>query len=181
MAPILRASRRRPSAVSAVEPCPVCLEALTEDQFRFPCGHGVCRECNGRLAQRDFLSCPTCSTPREGVSQRQVDSANTARARSEQHEGQRLFVLNDRDGMRVIFFADETGGQHPFSGLLAQEPPSPPAGAEGGAEAEAAPATTGGRSLLTLRGPMRDLVSALLRPTTVQEFLAQRERALRAP
>ena len=86
--------------------------------------------------------------------------------------------------MRVIFFADETGGQHPFSGLLAQEPPSPPAGAEGGAEAEveaeAAPATTGGRSLLTLRGPMRDLVSALLRPTTVQEFLAQRERALRA-
>ena len=48
-------------------------------------------------------------------------------------------------------------------------------------EAEAAPATTGGRSLLTLRGPMRDLVSALLRPTTVQEFLAQRERALRAP
>jgi hypothetical protein len=83
--------------------------------------------------------------------------------------------------MRVIFFADDTGGQHPFSGLLAQEETSPQAGAEGGAEAEAAPATTGGRSLLTLRGPMRDLVSALLRPTTVQEFLAQRERALRAP
>ena len=190
----------------------MCLEPLTEDQFRFPCGHGVCTGCNGRLAQRRFLSCPTCRTPREGVSERQVERANRARAREDQGmgEGEPLVVFAGGREFQVLFFPDESDGQHPFAPLGG--PPGtlhevrPGGGGTRRARAEAAPdpeeqqaalqaaeaalaadeanrslgGGRGGRERLTLRGPVRDLVDALTRPTTVQEFLAHRERALHA-
>ena len=190
----------------------MCLEPLTEDQFRFPCGHGVCTGCNGRLAQRRFLSCPTCRTPREGVSERQVERANRARAREDQgvEEGEPLVVFAGGREFQVLFFPDESDGQHPFAPL--EGPPGtlhevrPGGGGTRRARAEAAPdpeeqqaalqaaeaalaadeanrslgGGRGGRERLTLRGPVRDLVDALTRPTTVQEFLAHRERALNA-
>ena len=204
MAPNLRAGRSRSSTARArasADPCPVCLEPLTEDQFRFPCGHGVCNGCNGRLARRDFLSCPTCRTPREGVSQRQVDAANRARVREDNgDEGDPLVVYAGGRAFEVIFFPDESDGQNPFAAL-----DGPPGtlhevgvggarthemalqAAEAAMEAEASRFGPRGRRenrRVTLHGPMRDLVNALTRPTTVQEFLAQRERVLvddRAP
>ena len=187
----------------------MCLEPLTEDQFRFPCGHGVCTGCNGRLAQRRFLSCPTCRTPREGVSERQVERANRARAREDQgmEEGEPLVVFAGGREFQVLFFPDESDGQHPFAPLGG--PPGTlhevrPGGGTRRARAEAAPDPEeqqaalqaaeaalaadeanrslggNGRQRLTLRGPVRDLVDALTRPTTVQEFLAHRERVLNA-
>lgn len=186
----------------------MCLEPLTEDQFRFPCGHGVCTGCNGRLAQRDFLSCPTCRTPREGVSQRQVERANHARAREDAAEaGESLVVFAGGRQFEVLFFPDESDGQHPFAPLggppgtlhevrpdgvrraRGEEAPDPEQQQAALQAAEAALAAdeaghgmgTRQRSQrLTLRGPVRDLVDALTRPTTMQEFLAHREGALRA-
>lgn len=178
----------------------MCLEPLTEHQFRFPCGHGVCAECNGRLARRDFLSCPTCRTPREGVSQRQVDAANRARVRADddgQGDGAPLVVYAGGRGFQVIFFPDESDGQNPFGplegsvGTLHEVWRAEPGRGrreaalqadEAAMEAEASRhhAQRGGRERLTLHGPMRDLVNALMRPTTVEEFLAQRERTLAA-
>ena len=187
--------------------CPVCLEPLTEDQFRFPCGHGVCGGCNARLEQRDFLSCPTCRTPREGVSQRQVDRANRARARSDYDDEHQLVVFAGGREYEVLFFPDESDGQNPFHHLQGppfmlhevrpdgvrrargEEAPDPEQQQAALQAAEAALAAdeaghgmgTRQRSQrLTLRGPVRDLVDALTRPTTMQEFLAHREGALRA-
>ena len=187
------------------DPCPVCLEALTEDQFRFPCGHGVCSDCERRLATRNFLSCPTCRTPREGVSQRQVDRANHARARSEQeadteHE---LVVFAGGRRFQVLFFPDESEGQHPFGPLDGSGGPQLRArnvlrrGANVLTHADAAEQAVAlrvaedmlaedelsgaqGSERLTLHGPMRELVDALTRPISVPEFLAQRERLRRA-
>jgi len=175
----------------------VCLEPLTKDQFRFPCGHGVCAECNGRLARRDFLSCPTCRTPREGVSQRQVDAANRARVRADDEgEGEPLVVYAGGREFQVIFFPDESDGQNPFGplegppGTLHEVRSATTARAtreaalqatEAALEAEASRFTSPidrQRHRLTLQGPMRDLMDALMRPTTVEEFLAQRERTL---
>ena len=151
MAPNLRAGRRsrasagRGGGGTAAEPCPVCLEPLTENQFRFPCGHGVCTGCNGRLAQRRFLSCPTCRTPREGVSERQVERANHARAREDQgvEEGEPLVVFAGGREFQVLFFPDESDGQHPFAPLGG--PPGTlhevrPGGGARRARTEAAPA-----------------------------------------
>ena len=197
-----RSLRGRTTEHEEAQGCPVCLEPLTEDQFRFPCGHGVCNGCNARLEQRDFLSCPTCRTPREGVSQRQVDRANRARARSDNEDEHQLVVFAGGREYEVLFFPDESDGQHPFGSL--QGPPftlhevgrtvhefSAAAdqatqeeairAAEAAIEAEVEFHSEGTRVPLsrrpsvTLRGPMRDLMDSLLRPTTVAEFLAQRE------
>ena len=196
-------ARRRNHEDAEAQGCPVCLEPLTENQFRFPCGHGVCTECNARLEQRDFLSCPTCRTPREGVSQRQVDHANRARARSDRDdEEHQLVVFAGGREYQVLFFPDESDGQNPFGAL--QGPPftlhevgrtvhefaaaadqatqeEAIRAAEAAIEAEVEQHAEGARIPLSrrpsvaLRGPMRNLMDSLLRPTTVSEFLAQRE------
>ena len=187
------------------DPCPVCLESLTKDQFRFPCGHGVCNDCERRLATRDFLSCPTCRTPREGVSQRQVDLANHARVHAEQEtESDALIVFAGGRRFEVLFFPDESEGQNPFGPLGGAAASGAQMGARrvlqygaiGGPDAaeqelalQAAANVLGQdeanrrvlrpnnhRGRITLQGPMRELVDALTRPISVAEFLAQRER-----
>lgn len=65
--------------------CPVCMTAYGRSarteraRVVFPCGHAVCRACDGNMRTRGFHSCPTCRTPREGFSQAQVDLAAQAR------------------------------------------------------------------------------------------------------
>ena len=186
------------------DPCPVCLEALTEDQFRFPCGHGVCSECERRLATRNFLSCPTCRTPREGVSQHEVEHANRDRAQQDMGDDQ-LVIYAGGHHFEVLFFPDESEGAHPFGPLGSNIPQTRARGAlrrrgaalagpaeqanpaEQEAALQAAEDVLAGdaRNLqalrpngerLTLYGPMGELVEALTRPTSIQEFLAQRER-----
>lgn len=198
MAPNLRAGRSRPSTAhgcAAADPCPVCLEPLTEEQFRFPCGHGVCNGCNSRLARRDFLSCPTCRTPREGVSRQQVELANQARVDVD--------VDDDDDDDRVhagrygstIFFPDESGGAHPFGSLVhgIGRPLSAPSVLTPEEEDEALaqvlqaeemvgqhlPLTRVTSARLAVRGPMRELMDSLMTPGTMEDFLAQREAVRR--
>lgn len=193
----LRKRKGGGEAPSGADPCPVCLEALTEDQFRFPCGHGVCSECERRLATRNFLSCPTCRTPREGVSQHEVERANRDRAQQDMGDDQLVIYAGGRH-FEVLFFPDESEGAHPF-GPLAQTSTrgalrrrgaalAGPAEQANPAEQEAlhAEGVLGdARNLqvlrpngerLTLYGPLGELVAELTRPTSIQEFLAQRER-----
>lgn len=203
MAPNLRGRRgggRVSSERSAERSCPVCMEApRTEDEwFCFPCGHGICAECNDKMLTRRFLACPTCRTPREGVSERQVEVANQARV---DRDAFRDDGWEENDAPSVgrygstIFFPDESGGANPF-GPLAQaigsplSAPSAPVGApEDDDEALALaqvlqaqemvgvhlPLTRTTSVRMAVHGPMRDLVDRLLSPAPMSEFLAHRE------
>ena len=166
--------------------CPVCMEPTKDDWFAFPCGHSICAECNDKMLTRRFLSCPTCRTPREGVSQQQVEAANQSRAQEENEAPQVARFA------ATIFFPDESGGANPF-GPLAQAMGSPiPAPSdfqevpedddEALAQVLQAQEVVGRRLPLTrtisvhedVRGPMRELVDRLLSPSPISEFLAQR-------
>ena len=168
--------------------CPVCMEHTKDNWFSFPCGHSICDECNGRMLARRFLACPTCRTPREGVSQRQVDLANQAR----------VDVDDDADRVQAgryastVFFPDESGGAHPF-GSLVQAIGSPlyaaPMALTPEQEDEALaqvlqaeemvgvhlPLTRVTSARLAVRGPMRELMDSLMTPGTMEDFLAQRD------
>ena len=196
MASALRKKRKAGSEARAQDhECPICMERTERDRVCFPCGHFVCAPCDSRMLANGFLSCPTCRAPREGVSQRQVDAAN--RARAERHaaqDGERSLVLRagERE-VRVMFFPDESVGGDPF-GPLARAP-RPGGGSRNEAEndhllAQAIEAAAAVQSALPhlaeplgpqlrLEQPMRQLVERLLRPGTVRDFLAQRE-AVRA-
>lgn len=176
------------TAVGEERSCPVCMEHTKNNWFSFPCGHSICDECNDKMLARRFLACPTCRTPREGVSQRQVDLANQAR------------VDVDDDAERVqagryastIFFPDESGGANPF-GSLVQAIGSPLTAApsvltpeeEDEALAQVLqaeemvgvhlPLTRVTPARLAVRGPMRALMDSLTTPGTMEDFLAQRE------
>ena len=172
--------------------CPVCMEPTKDDWFAFPCGHSICAECNDKMLERQYLSCPTCRTPREGVSPQQVEAANRSRA---EEGNDALHVVRHAS---TIFFPDESGGANPF-GVLVQaigSPlPSPFAPEElpeddDEALAQVLQAQEVVRVRLPLtrtisvrdsvRGPMRELVDRLLSPVPMQEFLAQREVVRRA-
>ena len=191
MAPALRQKRR---AVSEAQECtcPICMERTENDRFCFPCGHWICAPCDARMLANGFLACPTCRTPRDGVSQGQVEAAN--RARTERHaeqDGARTLVLRaGGQEMQVLFFPDESGGANPFASLGAT-PDARDLEAEGRLLTQAVEAASVVRSALPhltgasgptlhLEEPMQQLVDQLLRPGTVDEFLAQRE-AVRGP
>lgn len=189
MAQPLRAKRKAPSVGSSAEEqaCPVCMEGTEAERFCFPCGHWICAACNEKMLQHNFLACPTCRTPREGVSQRQVDSANDARVarHAAQEGGQWLTLRAQGQEMRVMFFQDESGGANPFGPLLDPGAPQDPT-ANDRLLAQATEAASVVRSVLPhlsetsgpvlrLNGPMRALVDRLLSPGSVEEFLAQRE------
>lgn len=107
--------------------CPVCMTAYNPNGngvFAFPCGHCVCSECDVKLRERSFYSCPTCREPRAGMSRAQVDAAATARVQRDQ--------LNDRASdpwasmgtvehnghvYSVVFFPDESGDARPYDVL----------------------------------------------------------------
>ena len=194
MAPALRKKRKAASEAQAEEcACPICMERTERDRFCFPCGHWICAPCDARMLENGFLACPTCRTPREGVSQGQVEAANHARTeRHAEQDGRRSLVL--RAGgreLQVLFFPDETGGSNPFGplGWPAPPPPRDPA-ADDHLLAQATEAASAARSvlphlaasygpLLQLDGPLGALVNQLLTIGSVEEFLAQRE-AVRA-
>ena len=193
MARALRPKRKTESvSVGAEITCPVCLEHTENDRFCFPCGHAICRACDSRMLANDFLACPTCRQPREGVSQSQVESANNARvsrhaAQDEQagQAGHQTIVL--RAGGRevqVLFFPDESRGANPFASLIQTH--SQNATDNDHLHAQVVDAADAVRSAfphlntssgprLGLHGSMRELVDRLLRPGTVGDFLAQRE------
>ena len=188
MAPDLRERARRSAsgreAQGEEHSCPVCMEHTKNNWFSFPCGHLICAECNGQMLARRFLSCPTCRTPREGVSQRQVEEANLARA-----DGDEALVVERHAS--TIFFPDESGGANPFLALTqaAPVPLSTPSMAVPEDDDETLarvlqaeemvgahlPGTRTTSIRMAVRGPMRELVDQLLSPVPILEFLAQRE------
>lgn len=171
--------------------CPVCMEHTKNDWFHFPCGHSICNECNGKMLARRFLACPTCRTPREGVSRQQVDLANQARVDVDDDDDR---VQAGRYGS-TIFFPDESGGAHPFGSLLqAIAPPIPTPSVLTPEEEDEAlaqvlqaeemvgqhlPLTRVTSARLAVRGPMRELMDSLMTPGTMEDFLAQREAVRR--
>lgn len=190
MATALRGKRK-----AASEPqteactCPICMERTENDRFCFPCGHWICAPCDSRMLANGFLACPTCRTPREGVSQGQVDAANNERVErhAAQDGGRSLVLRSGNREVRVLFFPDESQGANPF-GVLEAAPAAPArdAGAEDRLLAQAVEAASALESalphlnalidpLLQLDEPMQELVQQLLEPGTVQGFLAQRE------
>ena len=191
MAQVLRAKRRGATEASArgdaEAACPVCMEHTEDNRFCFPCGHWICDGCNQQMLQRNFLACPTCRTPREGVSQRQVDAANRARTEqyAEQDGAQSLVLRAGGQELRVMFFPDESEGANPF-GPLGHPGRSRNATDDDHMLAQVIEAASAVQSVLPhlaqssepglrLEGPMRELVDRLLRPSTMEEFLAQRE------
>ena len=175
------------------------MEHTKNNWFSFPCGHSICAECNEKMLARRFLSCPTCRTPREGVSQRQVEAANQARV--DMHAREDDGWEEDRPDVGrygpIMFFPDESGGANPF-GVLTNAigtPLSAPSVAfrapEDDDEALAQvlqaeemvgvhlPLTRVTPARLAVRGPMRELMDSLMTPGTMEDFLAQREAVRR--
>jgi len=170
-----------------------------QDWFCFPCGHGICKGCNDEMVARRFLACPTCRTPRENVSQQQVELANRARVDADAALPDDVPSVG-RYGA-TIFFPDESGGANPFAPLAqfvgtplpaASMPEGGGGGGGGGGDDDEAlelarvlqaqemvgehlplTQTTAARTAVT--GPMRELVDRLLTPVPILEFLAQRE------
>ena len=164
------------------------MEHTKNNWFSFPCGHSICSECNEKMISHRFLSCPTCRTPREGVSQRQVEEANQSRA--ERQSGRM-----DGRGAEVMFFPVEVDGD-PFRSLHELLLPAPPQVQPHGVDAadldEALARATQAEEFVRahmphlrtsvavdLRGPMRTMVNELLRPGSMEDFLAHREAVRR--
>ena len=165
------------------------------DWFCFPCGHGICVKCNEQMIARRFLACPTCRTPREGVSEQQVQAANQARVDMDTFrdgDWEENHVPNAGRYEATVFFPDESGGANPF-GPLSQAIGAPirvpfalAHAPEDGDEALAQvlqaqemvgvhlPQTQTTSARTVVSGPMRDLVDRLLSPAPISEFLAHR-------
>ena len=104
--------------------CPVCMNALGPRTFAFPCGHCVCNECDAKLRQRSFYSCPTCREPRAGMSRAQVDAAAMARVQRDQMSDQASdpwptmgSVEHNGSVYNVVFLPDESGDARPYDVL----------------------------------------------------------------
>ena len=126
MASVLSARKRRRNADNASrereeqQECPVCLEAIDLTKLQhFPCGHIVCRTCDQKMLQRNDHRCPTCRTPRAGVSREAADAHATRQlhldmAEEADHEmggmggvGRRIRTPH---GPTTIFFPNEAQG-----------------------------------------------------------------------
>ncbi len=107
--------------------CPVCMTAYNQNGsgvFAFPCGHCVCSECDVKLRERSFYSCPTCREPRAGMSRAQVDAAATARVQRDQLSDQASdpwpsmgSVEHNGSVYNVVFLPDESGDARPYDVL----------------------------------------------------------------
>ena len=105
--------------------CPVCMDALDPRTFAFPCGHCVCSDCDVKLRERAFYSCPTCREPRAGMSRAQVDAAARERVQRDELRDQAsnpwpsvgLGLEHNGSLYSVIFLPDESGGATPFDAL----------------------------------------------------------------
>jgi hypothetical protein len=122
-----------------VADCPVCFEPFDADVHErsiWQCGHAVCVACDGRMASNGLHQCPTCRTPRSGMSAESArNAAEQARLRDLREEetafgfflrqlGNRLegggidsagTTLPDPNQRRneVLFFANEANGNGP--------------------------------------------------------------------
>ena len=119
--------------------CPVCFHPYGSEaehqQYCFPCGHAVCAGCDGRMRNRGFHTCPTCRTPREGVTRAEADLAAQSRVLTDQarERAEELGVppgvtpnvsgVVEHNGNRyeIMFFASEAEGD-PFDVLRAVAP-----------------------------------------------------------
>lgn len=108
-----RASKRARGASAGGDPCPVCFEPVT-DPSAFPCGHVVCGACNAQLERRAFLACPTCRTPRAGVSVHEVNAAAERRVLADEHreaasadDSAYLTITRAGERFNVMFFPTE--------------------------------------------------------------------------
>lgn len=127
-----------PAPAPADEPdadeCPVCMTAYDpaegRPRVRFPCGHAVCAACDARMRDRAFHTCPTCRTPREGVTRAQADLAahsrvlaDQARERSEHPSAAGVSGVVEHNGNQyeILFFASQAEGD-PFDVLRAVAP-----------------------------------------------------------
>ncbi len=61
-----------------------------------------------------FLSCPTCRTPRQGVTQNQVESANHQRVHRQSDDHDMMVQAQNRN-FHVLFFPDQS--EHPLFAL----------------------------------------------------------------
>lgn len=176
--------------------CPVCMESTKDDCVCFPCGHTVCAMCDEKMLARQFLACPTCRTPRAGISQTQVESANRARVQGdmEQEGGALVFRANESNLLHVMFFRNQTDGANPFGPLQSIQgtqsnwsgypihhdqlaTPTPTLHAEQAAQVAQAAMPhlrESAGSVMQLQSPLRELLDQLLFPGTIGQFLAQR-------
>jgi hypothetical protein len=120
----------QPHATNSSEPeCPICYGEFEQgahtDRARsaFPCGHSICRACDVRMAEVNDHRCPTCRTPRQGISAEAADLAAQTEALRDTAMDSRVGVgvgtgmatVIRRDGRdyQVIFFRSETVGPSP--------------------------------------------------------------------
>ena len=143
------------------------------------------------MIARRFLACPTCRTPREGVSQHQVEVANQARVDVDDDYG----LVNTGRYASTVFFPDESGGANPFGSLLHAigSPLSAPSVLTPEDEDEALAQVLQAQEMVgqhlpltrttsihtSVHGPMQDLLDRLLEPGSINDFLAQRDAVLR--
>lgn len=127
MAPGLSRTRGERAREDAQAQCPICFEENVTERAHFPCGHFVCASCNATLLRRGFLACPTCRTPRNGVSQAAVEHANRERTRQNEEEervdagmAMGMTVRHAGQRYRILFFPDESQGS-PFATLGRQD------------------------------------------------------------
>lgn len=121
---------------ASADECPVCMTAYDpaegRPRVRFPCGHAVCAACDARMRDRAFHTCPTCRTPREGVTRAQADLAaqsrvlaDQARERSEGLPAAGVSGVVEHNGNQyeVLFFASQAEDD-PFDVLRTVAPPA---------------------------------------------------------
>ena len=118
--------REEPENEGEEAECPVCMTALGAGTFAFPCGHCVCSECDVKLRERAFYSCPTCREPRAGMSTAQVDAAAMERVQRDALSDQashspwpsmEVGVAHNGSVYNVVFLADESGDARPYDVL----------------------------------------------------------------
>ena len=98
----------------------MCLEPMDLTKVnRFPCNHLVCRTCDQKMLERNDHRCPTCRTPRAGVSREAADAHATRQmhldmAEEAGHEMGGMGGVGRRvrtpHGPTTIFFPNEAQG-----------------------------------------------------------------------
>ena len=69
----MKRTRERETRRRETRDCVVCMESMQQRGPRteihpFQCAHSICRTCDANMARRDLNRCPTCRTPRRGMS-----------------------------------------------------------------------------------------------------------------
>lgn len=169
----------------------------------WPCGHTVCGACDKRMIETNHYRCAVCRTLREGFSNEYADLAARVRTLADAaYDAQRdggtgvgvgTQVQHGGRQFQVIFFANQSVGD-PFAALTQASEHA--ARNEGGVgivrtgEIETAEADADGRPGRLVRArhvgdvdpavpaAMAGLIQEMLRPTSIEAFLAQREQTV---